>query len=285
MEEKDLIETEETTLDVVDQEDDFTLETMRVRSSLRFRLPFVLGAVALYFLLRLLDGNAIFNPVNAPVFLWMIAGIFLYALVVLNVMVRTRPELFAKKVTWHRFKRLNETLDFLSVIPYLMVGLTVLNMFFLSFSPISGTSMEPNFSDDEAVVFSHLRHDYERFDVVIVYVPELDDPYLIKRVIGLPGETVEIDDNDIYINGERLVQDFIDQDQVSTYCIGEPDANYCRYEIPAGEYFVLGDNRDGRAVAGQISGHSIDSRSFGTVPLEQLFGRVVFTFKDYNILD
>ncbi len=263
----------------------FTLETTSQRSSLMRRIPIVFTLSLLYFVLRGFDPNYVFNPVNADIFIFLNILAMVSSIYGLSLVVKVKEEEYHFKNVYKIFKRTNEILDFFGVIPALMVIFTVVNMTFVSFSPISGTSMEPNFHDDEAVIFQHNLDSFERFDVVIIYVEELVDPYLIKRVIGLPGETVVIDHNEIYINGELLVQDFIDQDLVTTYCISASDINYCEFQVPQNEYFVLGDNRDGHAVVGQVSGYSVDSRTFGTVPVTDIFGKVILTFKDYNLLD
>lgn len=269
----------------VDQVEDFTLESTTVFQSLMRRLPLVLGATLLYFIIRSFDPNYIFNPVNSNLFELMAIGILIYGVFSILVLKGIDKTTMYLKTTYQKYKKVNDILDFLSIVPLLMLLITVLNIFFISFSPISGTSMEPNFHDDQAVVFSHINDEYKRFDVVIIFVAELSDPYLIKRVIGLPGETVVIDDNDIFINGVLLVQDFIDQDVVKTYCVSGHDINYCSFTVPLDSYFVLGDNRDGKAIQDAISGYSIDSRTFGSVPKEDIFGKVILTFKDFNLLN
>lgn len=278
-------EVVEVVEEIVDQFEDYTLDTTSERSSLLRRLPLVLGTTLLYFIIRGFDPNYVFNPVNANVFELIAFIILVFSLFSLMLLVRLDRTTFHMKETLTKVKRVNDILDFFSVVPVLMLLITLVNIFFVSFSPISGTSMEPNFHDDQAVIFSHLNPKYERFDVVIVYVESLNDPYLIKRIIGLPGETVLIDDNEIYIDGVLLVQDFIDQEQVNTYCVSGQYINYCSFTVPENSYFVLGDNRDGHAVDGVVSGYSIDSRTFGSVSVDDIYGKVIVTFKDYNLLD
>ena len=181
-------------------------------------------------------------------------------------------------------KQLNNILEYLVMLPVIMVLITVINAFFVSFSPISGTSMEPNFHDKEAVLFSHVDKDYERFDVIILRVDSLNEPYLIKRVIGLPGEIIVIDHNEIYIDSELLTQDFIDQDIVKTYRVASSDPNYCEFKVPEDYYFVLGDNRDGNGID-IPSGYSIDSRTFGPVHRDDTYGKVVYHIANIPIFD
>jgi len=268
----------------IDQVEDYTVESTSIRSILMRRLPQVFGMTLLYFILRNFDENYVFNPVNNSLF--EVVGVFIlfYALFAFYAVKRLKETTFHTPDTYLKLKRVNDILDFLSIIPMLMLIVTVLNVFFVSFSPISGTSMDPNFHDDQAVVFSHIGVTYERFDVIIIEEDSLNEPYLIKRIIGLPGETVVIDHNEIYIDGVLLEQDFIDQEVVKTYCILGNSLNYCEFNVPDNSYFVLGDNRDGNAID-QPSGYSVDSRTFGSVDEDNIFGKVILTFKDYNLLN
>lgn len=269
----------------VDQEVNFTNETTSERSSLLRRLLVVLGTFVLFGVVSQLDSNYAFNPVTSDLFLTLGLLVFVLAIIFLIGYLKTKPEDLGKEATYKKTKLQNNVMEFLVVLPVLMLLFTLFNAFIFSFSPISGTSMEPNFHDDQAVVFTHVSKDYERFDVIIVYVERLDDPYLIKRVIGLPGETVLIDHNEIYIDGVLLPQDFIDQDVVTTYCIGNSDINSCEFEVPLDHYFVLGDNRDGNGVSEGVSGYSIDSRTFGPVHRDDTYGKVIWTFADFNVLE
>ncbi len=121
---------------------------------------------------------------------------------------------------------------------------------------IEGQSMEPNLHDGEYVLIdkiSYLLHPPERGDVV-VFVPPTNERDYIKRVIGLPGDTVEIKSGQVYVNGIALDEPYL--------------KNSTNIDIPArqveeGRYFVMGDNR----------GNSSDSRVFGAITFQSIVGR------------
>lgn len=98
----------------------------------------------------------------------------------------------------------------------------------------------------------------ERGDIVIINDPDLPER-LIKRVIGLPGETIHITDGEVWIDGVRLDEPYV---KGSTY----PSTLAMPYQIPHNHVFVMGDNRE----------RSMDSRSMGAIPLAHIEGKTVF---------
>ena len=105
------------------------------------------------------------------------------------------------------------------------------------------------------------------------YVLETSKTSYIKRVIGLPGDYVEIKDGAVYINGEKLQEDYLqsgvvtDMHQDATH-----EGNFTGFTVPENCVFCLGDNRTG----------SRDCRSFGCIPLEKIEGKVLFRFWPLN---
>jgi signal peptidase I len=107
----------------------------------------------------------------------------------------------------------------------------------------------------------HLFHGPERGDIIVLHDPRQQGKDLIKRVIGLPGETIEIVDGVVYINGYRLEEPYITSPWGGTLP---------RVTIPEGEYFVMGDNRS----------NSLDSRSpsVGLIPEELIIGKALLSY-------
>ena len=148
------------------------------------------------------------------------------------------------------------------------VIIAVLILVFFKPIVIQQTSMEPNFHAGDYVIVArqsyHLFSEPKRGDVVVFRSNLVDNngdhKNLIKRIIGLPGDTIEILDDIVYINGEEIKEAYL----AST----EGSGRYKRKTLGDDEYFVMGDNR---AV-------SVDSRSqsLGTVTEESMIGRVVF---------
>ena len=105
------------------------------------------------------------------------------------------------------------------------------------------------------------------------YVLENGKKSYIKRVIGLPGDYVEIKDGSVYINGEKLKEDYLRSGVVTDMIQGNRDESYFNnFTVPDNYVFALGDNRPG----------STDCRSFGCIPLEKIEGKVLFRFWPFS---
>ncbi len=128
---------------------------------------------------------------------------------------------------------------------------------------VKGASMEPNFHDDEYLIVDEISYhfrDVKRGDVVVFRPPNNPGQNYIKRVIGLPGETVEILEGTIRIsNSEFPNGTILREDYLNEYTHG-------RQKVTLGldEYYVLGDNRDA----------SLDSRKIGAIPSKDIIGKV-----------
>ncbi|MBZ5503357.1 MAG: signal peptidase I [Acidobacteriia bacterium] len=145
------------------------------------------------------------------------------------------------------------------------LGLVIVIMIFL-YQPVKveGTSMNPLLSDQERIFINKFVYRFEpieRGDVVVFWYPLDRSKSFIKRVVGLPGEMLEIRSGHVYVDGRELHDQFVP----SGYLDG---SNYGPRRITAGEYFVMGDHRDS----------SNDSRVFGPVPRPYIYGKAVFAY-------
>ena len=149
-----------------------------------------------------------------------------------------------------------------TILPAVVIAILI-NLFLAQATRVYGSSMEPNLHTDQRLVVekvSYRLHEPLRGDVVVIRMPERGPELLIKRIIALPGETVEIKDGDVYINGELLEEPFTDEHTQA--------GRHGQVTVPPLHIYVLGDNRD----------RSNDSRSFGPVPIENVIGRAWLSY-------
>ena len=149
----------------------------------------------------------------------------------------------------------------------LSVLIAVLVILFL-YRPVKveGTSMMPTLLDQERLFINQFSYkfglgDIHRGDTVVFWSPEDHTQSYIKRVIGLPGDTVAVRDGYVLVNGKQLQENYVPPEY-------RDDRSYTARVVPAGEYFVLGDHRSS----------SNDSRAWGFVPRNYIYGKAVFVF-------
>ncbi|HNI36290.1 MAG TPA: signal peptidase I [Microthrixaceae bacterium] len=172
---------------------------------------------------------------------------------------RTNPEADRKR------SRRSGALGWVLTIGVAVVLTVLLRTFILTAYSIPSPSMVPTLEVGDRVVVFQLNRDPARGDVIVFDRPpndpksSPDDPdVLIKRVIGLPGETVESRDGQVYIDGKALVEDYLPEG-TETHNIDTP------IEVPEGHLLVLGDNR----------GASFDGRYFGPIDKDLVVGRAI----------
>ena len=161
-------------------------------------------------------------------------------------------------------KRLYPEYKFLILVSAALALAFICSFFLVRLSRVDGESMSPTLSDGDWIFVSpipYINDAPKRGDIIVFKRRSLTRGHIIKRVIGLPGETVEIIEGRVYINGEPIEDDF--------YLFNEDD-NFGPIVISENSYFVLGDNR----------GYSIDSRYWekSEVDSDEIFGKLVCDF-------
>jgi len=129
---------------------------------------------------------------------------------------------------------------------------------------VEGTSMAPLLSDQERIFINKFVYRFEpihRDDVIVFWYPLDQSESFIKRVIGLPGDVIEIREGVLYINGQKVSEPYVPKRYFD-------DSSYGPVTIPLNQYFVMGDHRDS----------SNDSRIFGPVSRKYIYGKAVFAY-------
>lgn len=150
------------------------------------------------------------------------------------------------------------------ILPYGIILVVVILIKTFVFTPVvvNGESMMNTLHDNDIMILNKIGmklNGIERFDIVVV---QTNNSKIIKRVIALPGETIEYKDNKLYIN-DKLIEDSYGSD--ITYDIE-------KIVVPEDEYYVLGDNRT----------NSVDSRMLGTIPEDEILGYAKFIIYPFN---
>lgn len=167
-------------------------------------------------------------------------------------------------------KKKNEWLEWAKAIVIAILIALFLRTFIFATSIVEGESMDPTLEDGERVIFNkivYLLDEPERGDIVIIKRPFKN---YVKRVIALPGETIEINGSELYINGEKYQQTFLDEEAE------ERTGNFGPIQVPKDSYFVMGDNR---AI-------SKDSRNgLGFIKEDEIIGKseyIIFPFDELS---
>lgn len=177
-----------------------------------------------------------------------------------------------------RLRRSSFVREILETVILIALVYTLVNLATVRFY-IEGPSMQPNFWAGQFLIVSRVHYllDQPQRGEIVVFDPPGDDdqpndPLLIKRLIGLPGDHVEVRDGSVYLNGVALVEPYLND-------LGSPlrCSEYCDVTLGADEYFLMGDNRN----------NSRDSRSFGPVEHFRLVGEAVVRYwppQDWGIV-
>ncbi len=251
-----------TTTPFLEEDIDRLLKSVRIRGIV-FWILFVFIMIATAFLAKepLYFFNFLESDPSIPLsgqifrilfyFVFLVASAFMFWFTITYIFIKKRATIsdeqekgaFRKRYAWF---------DVLTVIPLFLAFIIVVNGFFFGFAYVSGSSMEPSYSDGDFVVIDHYSGSYADDDVVII---QLTDEKVIKRLIAVPGDTIMIDETGIYVNGQSI--------ETNTRGALMPET-----VVSANECYVLGDNREGN--------NSQDSRSYGFVAMDKILGKVIY---------
>ncbi|MBX7235235.1 MAG: signal peptidase I [Caldilineales bacterium] len=158
-----------------------------------------------------------------------------------------------------------------TVLPAVLIALLI-HLFLAQATRVEGYSMEPTLYGHQRLVIekvSYHLHPPHRGDIIVIHVPNYGREMLIKRVIGLPGETIQVSSGQVLIDGQPLAEPYL-----RTVTRGD----YPVLTVPAGSVFVMGDNRN----------NSNDSRSFGPITFDNIVGRAwvrYWPFSDVGLVE
>lgn len=138
------------------------------------------------------------------------------------------------------------------------VAILITFFFVIGVSKVDGESMMPTLTNNETLVFFRLEKNYDRGEIIAVDMPSGD--YYVKRIIGIPGDEIDIKDGKVLLNGQVLEEPYIQGTTQTTSEIVE-----FPLVVPEDKYFVLGDNRE----------HSTDSRAIGMVSKYAILGKIL----------
>ncbi|MDB2077657.1 signal peptidase I [Clostridium paraputrificum] len=161
--------------------------------------------------------------------------------------------------------KLNEIL-FIIIIA---VIISISSIFFIRFATVEGHSMDNTLNDGQILLIKVFNIHPERGDIITIERPDLSIRFLIKRVIAVEGDIIEIKNNILYLNGEAIKEDYIKEPMYTE--------DYPAKTIPEGKVFVMGDNRN----------VSMDSRSnvIGLVDKKEILGKAVFSISDFKLIE
>lgn len=181
-------------------------------------------------------------------------------------------------------KKKNELWEWTKALIIAVLLATVIRTFLFAPIVVDGSSMMPTLHNQDRMIvskFSYKIGEPERFDIIVFHAPEGKD--YIKRIIGLPGDTVEYKDDTLFVNGKSYEEDYLDtyKQELIDGPLTEPftiEEKTGKKTVPEGHLFVMGDNRR----------YSKDSRHIGTVPMEKVLGKTSILYwpiKDMQIIE
>jgi signal peptidase I len=161
--------------------------------------------------------------------------------------------------------RKKNALDWAKAIVLALIIAVIVRMFVFEPFNVSGPSMQDTLFTGDLVIVDKLVYTFRephRGEVIVFHAPDQQD--FIKRVIALPGETIEAKNNKIFVNGKIINEPYISEDNRTL--------DFDEVKVPPGDVFVMGDNRI----------NSKDSRDIGPIPISKIIGRAEFVYYPFD---
>lgn len=162
-------------------------------------------------------------------------------------------------------------LEWIKSIVIALAIAALIKWLFFDATRVAGNSMLNTLHDGDMLFMNKIGkhfHDYERGDIVILNAPDYPNRLYVKRVVGVPGDTVTLKDEKVYLNGEELNEPYTSVD----YTLQTSDTY--EWYLLDNQYFLLGDNR--------AEGASNDSRNYGPVEKDEIVGHAFFRFYPFS---
>lgn len=160
--------------------------------------------------------------------------------------------------------------EFLKTVIIIVILAAVIRLFIIQPFIVDGQSMEPNFQNNDYLITEKVTfklHEPARGEVIILRPPDNPSVNYLKRVIGIPGDTIDIKNSDVYVNGQKLSEPYIDGQKTVTV-----NGEELKTALKENEFFVMGDNRN----------HSRDSRELGPIPSQNIVSHVWIRLYPFN---
>lgn len=162
-------------------------------------------------------------------------------------------------------------LEWIKTILLALLLAAVIKTFIMDATKVAGNSMLNTLHNDDMLFVNKIGKnftDYERGNIIILKAPDYPNRLYVKRIIGIPGDTISLKDEKVFLNGEELNEKYTSVD----YTL--PVSEITEWTLADGEYFVMGDNR--------LEGASNDSRNFGPINKSEIVGHAFVRFYPFQ---
>jgi signal peptidase I len=216
--------------------------------------------------------------VNSVLFIGVMVFLLIYTLYTVFRFSQTTD--FTDEDNQVSVKKHAERMDLVAFVSTLFMIFVIMNTFFISLTSVAAEnsdSMLPTLRPGDDLLVWHYDVSYERFDIVVAKIDS--ETYYVKRIIGLPGETVKYENDQLYIQRvgssvmEKIDESFI-EDSSDTCPTTEVPEDPCEFILEDDEVLLLGDNR----------AQSTDSRMLGPFKIDDLYGRVFYRIRPFDAI-